>query len=117
MFANSACACASAVESISDVDPHAQHQMEGGAADVENPLCLHQECEDCESLSIGAFPERDANLAGFAKSGLDDDVVWIEANAANFPRPLPLLAVAGPPLRNLFRRAETPVRRADLLLD
>lgn len=117
MFANTACACDSATESVSDSDPHAHHQMQDVEADVENFLCPHQDCEDCESLSIATSPERDANLVSFAKLGLDDDVVWLETNPADIDRRLPSLARAGPPFQNPLRRAETPVRRADLLLE
>lgn len=117
LFANAACACASAADSLSDSDPHAHHQMLGGAAQADGPLCPHQQCEDCESLALAVAPERDASLASFAKLGLDGDVVWIETTAFDIPQPLPRLAHAGPPFRRSFWRAETPVRRADLLLE
>jgi hypothetical protein len=117
MFANTACACASATDSLSDNDPHAHHQMQDGAAEVDNPLCPHQECDDCESLALAVTPERDGNSVGFAKPGLEDDLVWIDAATADIHRPLPLLARVGPPHKRDLRRAETPVRRADLLLE
>jgi len=108
--ANAACACASAGDSVSQSGPHAPHQ-------VESPPCTHEACENCESLSIASSPERDASLASFARLGLDDDVVWTEANAAVIRRPSLILARAGPPLRRPSRWADTPVRRADLLLE
>jgi hypothetical protein len=117
VFANAACACANVSDGVSDNDPHAHHQMQAGAADVGNSLCPHQECEDCKSPVVAATPERDASVAGCAKLGPDDDVVWIETAADNVPLSLPLLARAGPALQSPHRRAETPVRRADLLLE
>jgi hypothetical protein len=66
-------------------------------------------------LDVAATPEQIANLANFSKLGLDDDVVWIETAA--YVHPPPPMLVHAPSLQRLSRRAETPVRRADLLLE
>lgn len=116
MFANTACACAGAAANIAESDPHAHHQMQGGDVGLDSALCPHQECEDCESLSVASFSDRDANLASFVNFG-PDDVLWTESNEPDTNQPRFLMARAGPLSPTLFRRAETPVRRADLLLE
>ena len=90
--------------------------MQHAVADTATSLCPHQQCEDCDSLEISVMPERDANFASFAKLGIDDDVVWIENTVVENHQPFTLLARAGSPIQRFLRRAETPVRRADLLL-
>lgn len=117
IFANTVCACAIAADSVSDDNLHAHHQMQDDAAGADKSLCPHQECENCTSLDIAATVERDASSVSFAKLGFDDDVVWLETAMADIHLPLSLLARAGPPFEKSFRRAETPVRRADLLLE
>ena len=118
VFANVACACAST--EVSEANPHAHHMAsENGETDAELLLCPHQECEDCEKLDVTAKPERDVTLTGFSKPQpqVDDDIVWVEATLPEIRKPLPLVARAGPAQYLLSLQAESPVRRADLLLE
>ena len=118
VFANVACACASPSTEVSEANPHAHHAAaQNGETDTELSLCPHQECEDCEKLDVNAKPERDVTLTGFSKPPVDDDIVWIEAASLDIRKPLLLVARAGPPCQRLCWQAETPVRRADLLLE
>ena len=118
VFTNVACACASAAE-VSEANPHAHHMAaQNGETDTELPLlCPHQECEDCEKLDVTAAPERDLTLTGFSKPPVDDDIVWIEVRSPDIRKPSPLVARAGPSRHLLSLQAESPVRRADLLLE
>ena len=116
MFANVACACASA--EVSEANPHAHHMAaQNHETETELSLCPHQECEDCEKLDVTATPERDVTLTGYSKTPVDDDIVWIEAPSLDIRKPLPLVARAGPSPHLLSLHAESPVRRADLLLE
>ena len=117
MLASTACACANAVDSVSDIDPHAHHLIKGDVADSGDDLCPHQDCEDCKVLKFAATPERDINLISFAKLGFEDDAVWIDVTAVDIAPRLPLMAKTKQPIENPLRRADTPVRRADYLLE
>ncbi len=139
VFSGSVCACADAPtkDDGSESNPHAHHQMQAALADAQDAkqdigqntnqntgqkvttdgdsLCSNQDCEDCTATVLGASPEQDGNLALLVKTGLDD-VVWIASHSpALRPAPLLLARASPPPLRPL-RASETPVRRADLLL-
>ena len=131
VFSGSVCACADAPtkDNGSASNPHAHHQMQAALADAQDAsknanqkvttdgdsLCSHQDCEDCTATVLGASPEQDGYLALLVKAGLDD-VVWIASHSlALRPAPSLLARTSPPPLRPL-RASETPVRRADLLL-
>lgn len=123
VFANTVCACSGGTDRVSDdANPHAQHQMQhqmqDELADGLSTVCPHQECDDCESNAMGAMPDRDGPLARVAKvEFFDDDVVWIEGEEIDIHTAPPLLARASPPLRRSLRFAESPVHRADVLLE
>jgi hypothetical protein len=117
MLANTACACANAADSVSDIDPHAHHLIEGDAADTGNSLCPHQACEGCEVLEYAATPERDVNLISFANLGFADDIVWVDVTDFDIAPRLPFVTKTTLTFQNPLRRAETPVRRADYLLE
>ena len=117
MLASTTCACANAVDSVSDTDPHSHHQIEGDGADTGDNLCPHQACEGCEVLEYAATPERDANLIISAKLGFEDDAVWIDVTDVDIAPRFPLLAKTKHPIASPLRRADTPVRRADYLLE
>ena len=116
-FASMACECANAIGSVSDNDTHVHHQLHDDTDNADNLICPHQACEDCKLLEVAATPERDVSSASIAKPTLDDDVVWIETTAFDIRKTPILLARAGPPSQRPSWRAETPVRRSDLLLE
>jgi hypothetical protein len=115
MVANTACACASAMDSVSDNDPHAHHQVQDATPQTDGSGCPHQECDDCE-LTLAATPATEADLASFAKLGFDDDLVWTETTAVD-RHPPGLFARTQPPLHRPSWAADSPIRRADLLLE
>jgi hypothetical protein len=117
-IANTACACANAADIVSDDNPHAHHQMQDTGAEPDSTLCAHEDCEDCLSIDVSATPEKDTILARSIKLGVDgNDFLWIEVTAPEIPQPTLVLASAGPPYQKPLTRTETPVLRADLLLE
>ena len=116
VFTSSVCACADTMADTSDSAPHAHHQMQDSQEAPENALCPHEDCEDCDTLVFGAKPDRDAKTNSFSKFNPDDDIVWLELAASNHPLDDFSLARAGPVGHSPPRLAETPVSRADILL-
>ncbi len=117
LFSNTACACDGVAGDISDTNPHAHHQMSDTGSQPDNALCSHEDCDNCQSLDVAVTPDRDASLTSYTKLGVDDDVVWVESSLPRIHPPEILLASIGPPTQRQFLSAETPVLRADLLLE
>lgn len=117
VFANTVCACPAESDNIADVNPHAHHQVHERSADAESAPCVHQECENCTSIAIGATPDRDGKLAGVSKAGPDDDFIWLAPESIDVRAWSPTLTRISPPMQRIDRPAETPVRRADVRLE
>ncbi len=116
LLANTVCACAMPETESPDTNPHAHHQAQGVSTSAENVPCTHDACEGCAFFVPGATAERDTILTGTAKTGVDDDVVWVIA-AAYSPPAVTVAARGSPPVHGPPGLTQTPVSLTDRLLE